>query len=117
MAVLRFYLNYTNDEDLARGLLILFLPFRDELKDIHSHDVKQKLVDFGEIIERKRSIFEKYKTMTDLISTIQPENEADENKTDDDENEKSKDIETTSLEDIEDFNRWAKHQASKDLSI
>ena len=116
MAVLRYYLNYSNDEDLARGLLILFLPFRDELKDIHSHDVKQKLVDFGEIIERKRSIFEKYKTMTDLISTIQPENEADENKTDDDENEKSKDIETTSLEDIEDFNRWAKQQALKDLS-
>ena len=27
MAVLKYYLNYSNDEDLARGLLILFLPF------------------------------------------------------------------------------------------
>ena len=45
MAILRYYLNYTNDEDLACGLLILFLPFRDEMKDIHTKDVKQTLFD------------------------------------------------------------------------
>lgn len=32
-AVLRYYLNYDNDEDLARGLLILFKPFRNEMED------------------------------------------------------------------------------------
>ena len=32
----------------------------------------------------KRNIFEKYKTMTDLISSIQPDNETDQDKTDDD---------------------------------
>ena len=53
MAVLRYYLNYTNDEDLARGLLIFFFPFRDELKDIHSQDVKQNLVEFGELMKGK----------------------------------------------------------------
>ena len=40
MAVLRYYLSYDNDEDLARGLLILFMPFRDKLSEIHQHDVK-----------------------------------------------------------------------------
>ena len=34
-AIIRYYLSYDNDEDLARGLLILFLPFRDEMEDIH----------------------------------------------------------------------------------
>ena len=34
-AILRYYLNYSNDEDLARGLLILFLPFRNEMEEIH----------------------------------------------------------------------------------
>ena len=33
MAVLRYYLSYDNDEDLARGLLILFMPFRDEMME------------------------------------------------------------------------------------
>ena len=44
-AVLRYYLNYNNKEDLARGLLILFMPFRDELQDIHTEDVKKLLTD------------------------------------------------------------------------
>ena len=55
--------------------------------------------------------------MSDLISTIQTDVGANEDKSDDDEeNEESNDIETTSLKDIDDFNRWAKTQASKDLS-
>ena len=116
MAVLKYYLNYTNDEDLACGLLILFLPFRNEIQDIHTHDVKQTLADFGDLIEKNTNIFEKYKTMTDLISTIQPDSEADEEKTNNDDKEDFSEIETTSIEEIEEFNRRAKLQASKDLS-
>ena len=52
MAVLRYYLNYTNDEDLARGLLVLFFPFRDEIKDIHTNDVKQLLAKNHGLIEK-----------------------------------------------------------------
>ena len=70
-AVLRYYLNYENDEDLARGLLILFKPFRNEMSDIHEQDVKQLLFDNRDIVELKRSKFEKYKLMTELISNIQ----------------------------------------------
>ena len=42
-AVLRYYLNYDNDEDLARGLLVLFHPFRNEMQEIHQHDVRALL--------------------------------------------------------------------------
>ena len=114
MAVLRYYLNYSNDEDLARGLLILFLPFRYEVKDIHTNDVKQLLADNDALIDRKKSIFEKYKLMSDLISSIQPD-ELTTNEEDQEDNELDE-IETTHIDDIEEFNKWAKMQASKDLS-
>ena len=115
MAILRYYLNYTNDEDLARGLLILFMPFRSEFEDIHSKDVKQLLSENSVTIERNRSAFEKYKLMTDLISTIQPEAETDEDATNDGD-VGNEEIETTSPDDITEFNKWAKTQASKDLA-
>ena len=115
MAVLRYYLNYSNDEDLARGLLILFLPFRYELSDIHQKDVKVLLEESRELVEEKRFIFEKYKNMTDLISTIQSDEAKNEENLNDEEDE-SDEIETTSSLQIENFNNWARAQASKDLS-
>ena len=72
MAVIRYYLNYSNDEDLARRLLILFLPFRNEMKEIDSRDVKQVLYEFKDLINTKRKIFEKHKVNSELIATIQP---------------------------------------------
>ena len=116
MAVLRYYLNYNNDEDLARGLLVLFLPFQDEMKEIHTQDVKALLSNFEELIENKRSMFEKYKLMTDLISTINTE-ENNQNKNDEDTEEEAEDVdmETTSPMDIEEFNKWAKNQADTSL--
>ena len=115
IAILKYYLNYTNDEDLARGLLTLFLPFRDELKDIHTRDVKQVLAENKDSIERNRSEFEKYKLMTDLISTIQSEAGTEEDANDEDDQEGAE-LETTCTADIDEFNKWAKTQASKDLS-
>ena len=117
MAVLRYYLNYTNDEDLARGLLVLFLPFQDEMKEIHTQDVKALLSKFEDLIESKRSMFEKYKLMTDLISTINAE-EQDKKRDDEDTEGEDEDVEleTTSAMDIEEFNKWARNQAEKDLS-
>ena len=116
MAVLRYYLNYENDEDLARGLLILFMPFRDEMLEIHTQDVKQILFDSSRLIESKRTMFEKYKTMTDLISSIRTDSESNEDKNNEDEDDEAVEIETTHLKDIDEFNKWAKSQASKDIS-
>ncbi len=50
-AVLRYFLKYTIDEDMYRGLCTLFLPFRNELKDIHSNDVKLLYLENEEMIE------------------------------------------------------------------
>ena len=52
-AILRYYLTYDNDEDMARGLLILFLPFRHELKYIHSQNVKLLLAENHDRMEEK----------------------------------------------------------------
>jgi hypothetical protein len=113
-AVLRYYLSYDNDEDLARGLLILFLPFTDELNDIHRKDVTELLSINKDMIKSKRERFEKYQVMNDLINLIQKE--AEKNTGPDTDKEDDEDDETTSPEDIEDFNNWAKNQALKELS-
>ena len=113
-AVLRYYINYDNDEDMARALLILFLPFRDEMADIHECDVKELLHNNEDVITEKRMQFEKYKVMTDLIANIQKE-EVKNNQSDNEE-EIFEDEETTAPEEIKDFNDWARKQASKELS-
>ena len=53
--------------------------------------------------------------MIDLIANIQPEVDENEENTDKEE-DSFKEIENTSLDDIEEFNKWVKMQASKDLS-
>ena len=114
-AVLRYYLNYNNDEDLARGLLVLFMPFRHEMSEIHKTDVKSLLKENSDIIQEKRMLFEKFKVMTDLISSIMPDslkNHADHSSDDDSFSE----LESTNIDDIESFNKNAKAMASKDLS-
>ena len=49
--ILRYYLNFENDEDFKRGLLILFFPFEDELIDIHQQDINQLYKDNEESIK------------------------------------------------------------------
>ena len=107
-------MNYGNDEDLARGLLILFKSFRNEMDEIHSQDVKQLLVDNRELIESKRQNFEKYKLMTELISKIESNVDANDNLFIDEDD--GDELETTSEKDIQNFNNWAKTQANKELS-
>ena len=116
MAVLRYYLSYNNDEDLARGLLILFKPFRNEKEEIHQNDVKELLKNNNDLIQEKRKMFEKYKVMTDLISSIQSEVEDTGNKSDEDDEDEFEEMESTNLKDIDEFNKWARSQASQDLS-
>ena len=74
-AVLRYYLNYDNEEHFARGLLILFYPFRDEIRDIHQNDVENLYQDNKLSIQAIRNIFEKHKVMSDIIFTLQKEKE------------------------------------------
>jgi chromosomal replication initiation ATPase DnaA len=90
------------------------MPFTDELNDIHRHDVTELLHIHKDVIKSKRARFEKYQVMNDLINLIQKEGEK--NLGQESEREESEDEETTSPEDIEDFNNWAKNQALKELS-
>ena len=115
-AVLRYYLNYSNDEDLARGLLILFKPFRNEMDEIHRQNVKELLAESNMLIKEKRKKFEKYKVMSDLINNIEKEvsNEREENS--EEEEDTFEETETTNLQDIDEFNKWARDQARKELS-
>ena len=71
--MLRYYLDYNNDEDFARGLLILFFPFRDEIKDIHEMNVNDLYSENKETIQARRNIFEKHKVMTDIIYSLYKE--------------------------------------------
>merc|ERR1712082_370234 len=53
--VLRYFLKFDNEEEYYRALCILFLPFRDENKDIHSCNVKDLYFDNQDEIEGNRS--------------------------------------------------------------
>ena len=111
--ILRYYLNYDNDEDFARGLLILFYPFRNELEDIHKKDVTELYSSNRKEIERKRQLFEKHRILTDVINSIQKEKEdmlEEEIHPDDFTFE-----ETTTTEELGSFEKWAKNEATKVL--
>ena len=110
MCIIRYYLNHSNDEDLARGLLILFHPFQNEMTEIHEQNVTEMYLKNRKEIERKRSQFEKHKVLTDIINLIQREKEdaiEEENALDDD----YVCEETTAPEEIDSFEKWAKSQA------
>ena len=113
-ACLRYYLNFDNDEDLCRALLILFLPFRNEMAEIHEKDVFKLLDENRTTVEENRDKYEKFKLMTDLINEIQKQNENEKNK-EDSESEDDENIETTAPEDVEDFEKWALTEATKEL--
>jgi len=106
-AVLRYYLNYDNDEDLARGLLVLFHPFRNEMQEIHQHDVRALLKENYDAIQHKRMMFEKFKVMTDLIKKIQPDPANKPTDSSSEDEDSFKEIESTEVLDIEKFNNFA----------
>ena len=115
--VLRYYLNYENDEDFKRGLLILFYPFQNEIKDIHEKDIDQLYLDNEEAIKERRGLYEKHKVMTDIIDSIEKQTrEEDEEDLVDMEDDGFINEETTTSTELENFEQWAKQQAKKSLS-
>ena len=89
-AILRYYMNYDDPEDLARGLLLLFYPFRDEIADIHDRNVLDLLDENKDMVDEKRQIYEKNINLVSLIQEIEKLNDernADENEEDTEDNE------------------------------
>ena len=119
-AVIRYFMRYTIDEDMYRGLCTLFLPFRNELQDIHYKDVNVLYVENQELIEKNRQKYEKHRGMVEIIKKIEESRELDEN--DDLENEEKEfdeyiEDETTDPSDIAAFEKEAKDKAMKALSL
>ena len=109
--VIRYFLKYENDEEYYRALCILFLPFRNEKKDIHKKNVELLYNENQDEIEAKRREFEKHRDMVDILKDAEMRRESN-NDLEEDENEYIED-ETTSPEEIDDFEKYAKEQAKK----
>ena len=111
--VIRYYLIRNNDEDVARSLLILFHPFENEMKDIHEKNVIELYNTHKKEVDKKRNMFEKHKVLTELINSIEREKHTP------DEEEETTDTfipeETTTTEEIESFEKWAKDKAKGEL--
>ena len=104
---MRYYLRYENDQDLKRAKLILFFPFRNELKEIHEKDINDLFEDNQKIIEMNHAKFENKfnngRNMTDIIEEVEKNQEErlfDEVSDNEDDYE-----ETTSAEELKDFNK------------
>ena len=65
--VLRYFLKYDSEEELCRALCILFLPFRNEMIDLHSKDPICLYEENMEIVEMNRNKYEKHKVLVDKI--------------------------------------------------
>ena len=112
--VIRYYLRYEDENDYYRALCILFLPFRDEMRDIHSKDVILLYKENESFIESIRSHFEKHRKLVEAINEIE-QNKEDEVNNDDDVDENFVTEETTTEEELKDFTKYVKNQADNQL--
>ena len=112
--VIRYFLKYENEEEYFRALCILLLLFRNEMKEIHSQNIKDLYYANQDKIEANRSKFEKHKTLIDVIEDVE--------KKDDESDDLEEDIspyieeETTTENEIEDFEKSLKADAKKMIS-
>ena len=116
-AILRYYLKYESDIDMKRGKLILFMPFRHEMRDIHERDIDDLYEkNLSTILENQSKYEFKFqgKSMAEILI------EFEENREDIIEGEDADPelLETTSAQDLEnfqkDFEKW-KDEGSKGL--
>ena len=101
--VIRYFLRYENDEEYHRALCVLFLPFRDEMAEIHSENVTEIYETHQEEIEFVRTQFEKHRKLTDLVADVEKkqQNELGEIDEDDEEHQGLRLLETTDISNIE----------------
>ena len=115
--VLRYFLKYENEEEYFLALCILFLPFRNEKVDIHTKDMKTLYDEQKEVIEERRNKFEKHKSIVDMIREVEKNKEtSDTLEEDEDEENIYMDEETTTQDEVADFEKHVKEQAKKVLN-
>ena len=115
--VLRYFLKYENNEEYFRALCILFLPFRNEMRDIHEKNVEILYEDNQEQIESVRKAFEKHRDLVEKIrSHEEKHNDAESEEEEEDPENTFVGAETTDVEDIKQFEKQFKNQAKKSLA-
>ena len=67
----RYFLKYENDTEYYRALCLLFFPFRNEFKDIHSQDVEELYKKNENTIEEIRVHFEKHRDFIEKMKEIE----------------------------------------------
>ena len=75
--VIRYFLQYDNEEEYLRALCILFLPFRNEMQDIHSKDLKLLYDEHKDTIESNRQNYEKHQTLIEIVKDAEKVREED----------------------------------------
>merc|ERR1712079_380816 len=69
--VIRYFLKYENDTEYYRALCLLFFPFRNEFKDIHSQDVEELYKKNENTIEEIRVHFEKHRDFIEKMKDFE----------------------------------------------
>ncbi len=114
-AILRYYLRFENEEEEKRGKLLLFMPFRNEMKDIHDKDIFE-LYDVNlQILGENEKKFSKHMEMSNIIDDIQRQR-GETGTTDcllDDDEDNADDPEVREFE--HEFDQWAKKEGQKNL--
>ena len=115
--VIRYFLKYENEEEYHRALCILFLPFRNEMKDIHEKNVQQLYIENQDQIENIRAGFEKHRKLVEAIKA----HEVREKEGEDDDNEDNEENEfiteeTTDIRDLKQFEKEIRNQAKRSVS-
>ena len=111
--VIRYFLRYDNDQEYHRALCVLFLPFRNEMVDIHNENVTDLYKDNEDQIENVRSKFERHRKIVDLMAEVErkQQNNLGEIDEDDEEEEVFQSKETTTEAEIKDFENIARASA------
>merc|ERR1712240_111836 len=112
--VIRYFLKYENPEEYLRALCILFLPFRNEMAEIHTQDLEKLYEAKKHIIEKNRQNYERHNTLVDFIAQTEKDKEEDVDELEEEESPYIDD-ETTAEDEIEDFEKKLKAEAKKTL--
>ena len=108
-AVLRYFLRQEDEAELARGLCILFLPFKNELAEIHEKDPMKLVAEHNEVIRLNQRKYENNNFISEMIEKLSRQKEQGGQESDEEVDEDDE-LETTERYQIEE------HQQEYDKS-
>ena len=117
--IIRYFIKYEDQIETYRALCILFLPFRNEMIDIHSKDIELLYKENENIIDQTRNHFEKHRALSDLIREVEENKELNDEDNDDECNSDDDDPnnfeETTTEEEMNDYLKYVQTQSKRQI--